>query len=186
MIKTLGKLLSNLDSKPVHSSSVEKSAPRSLWQRIGSTIKEPFAGAWQQNRELTVDDGLSYPVVFACVSRISEDLSKIAIRHERRDQYGIFKRVDSSKFSKLLKNPNLYQDRQKFIAYWESCIQSRGNAYIFKERTKGEVTSLHVLHPDMVTPLITATGAVYYQINISAAPNDLTGIKESQTLIAAA
>lgn len=164
---------------PVAEKSVnDASAPDGFWSTVMTTIKEPFSGAWQKNKELKADDGLSYPVVFACVSRIAEDVSKVPLRIEKRDSNGIYHVARNNELTKLLKSPNSYQDRQKFLAQWEASIQSRGNAYVFKRRAGEKVESLHVLSPDLVVPLITPSGSVYYQIN----SDNLTGITEQVTV----
>lgn len=158
----------------------EASEPNGFWINVARTIQEPFSGAWQQNKEIKADDGLKYPVVFACISRIAEDISKVPLRLEKRDSNGIYHAARGDELTRLLKRPNGYQDRQKFIAQWEACIQSRGNAYILKAGSGDRVTSLHVLSPDLVTPLVTPSGSVYYRIQ----KDNLTGIKEEMILSA--
>lgn len=158
-------------------SDEEKALTPNFWTRVLSRyIGEPYAGAWQLNDELTADDGLSYPVVFACVTRIADDISKVPLRVERRDSNGIYQIDRNNEFTRLLKRPNDYQDRQKFLAQWEASIQSRGNAYIFMGRDAGAVTSLHVLNPDLVMPLVTPSGGVYYQLQ----QDNITGIKDER------
>lgn len=159
-------------------SDVGAAVAPSTWRTVlGGRIDEPFAGAWQQNKEITASDGLKYPVVFACISRISEDVSKVPLRIERRDSHGIYKADRNHALTKLLRQPNDYQDRQQFLASWEASVQSRGNAYILKGRGPGgQVNSLHVLHPDLTQPLVTPKGAVFYQLN----QDNLAGIEQGE------
>lgn len=172
------KFLRKTRKAPAHQASEDdqkKSINPSAWRRIiGRIINEPYPGAWQQNQELCADDGLSYPVVFACVTRIADDLSKVPIRVEKQDSEGIYRVEKKNAMTRLLRRPNNYQDRQKFIAAWESSIQSRGNAYILKARNgKGDIESLHVLNPDLTLPMVAPSGAVFYQIqqdNIAGIP----------------
>src|SRR5690625_5008204 len=58
------------------------------WRRI--IAREPYAGAWQRNDELKMADGLAYPTVFACVTRIAEDIAKMPLRYESKDSAGIY------------------------------------------------------------------------------------------------
>lgn len=129
------------------------------------SIHDPYPGAWQQNKEITADDGLHYPVVFSCVTRIMDDISKTPLRVEKMDKDGIYRPDRENQLSRLLKRPNTYQDRQKFMAAWESSIQSRGNAYVFKVRgPKDTVKELHVLNPDLTKPMVSPSGAVFYRL----------------------
>src|SRR5699024_9964470 len=136
-----------------------------LWTHLfGSrAIHEPFAGAWQKNRELRVRDGLAYPTVFACVNRIAEDVSKLSIDHARRDRNKIYRTIESADLWALLRRPNSYQNSQQFMYSWEASIQSHGNAYVFKEMRAGKVVALHVLPPHETRAMVAPDGSVYYQ-----------------------
>lgn len=57
-------------------------------------VKEPWAGAWQQNRELTRDEMLTQHAVYSCISLVANDISKLEIDLKRRDENGIYVRVD--------------------------------------------------------------------------------------------
>lgn len=131
------------------------------WRRI--IAREPYAGAWQHNDELTTADGLSYPTVFACVTRIAEDLAKMSLRYESKDSAGVYAPAGGRRAS-LLKRPNDYQTTQKFLEAWETSVQSRGNAYIYKALSGGQVRSLHVLNPTTTRPLVSPSGAVFYDL----------------------
>ena len=43
-------------------------------------IRESFTGAWQSNVEVRVDSVLTYSAVFACVTQIAGDISKLELR----------------------------------------------------------------------------------------------------------
>ena len=58
-----------------------------------SLIREPFAGAWQRNLEVRTDSVLTYSAVFACVTLIANDISKLRLRLVRQDADGIWQVV---------------------------------------------------------------------------------------------
>ena len=67
----------------------------------------------------------------------------------------------------MLRKPNHFQTRQKFIEYWLISKLSNGNAYILKERdARGVVRALYVLDPTKVRPLVADNGDVFYSLSI--------------------
>lgn len=148
-------------------------------------IREPFAGAWQRNMEIKQEDMLAYHAVFACVTLIASDISKIGLALFAKDSDGIWNPRETAELTKLLDKPNTYQTRQQFIESWLISKLSRGNAYILKERRAGKIVALHVLHPDRTTPLITESGGVYYQLNADrlAKVTDLTPVVSDDEII---
>lgn len=145
------------------------SSGRPGWWWSPHVIKEPFAGAWQQNQEICREDLTANHAVFACMTQIASDNAKMAFRLGRTDDRGIWQRIpasDSSRFvATLTKKPNPYQNWGQFIEYWQLSKQSRGNTYAYKDRdSSGNVQALHVLDPQRVWPLVGERGDVYYQI----------------------
>lgn len=135
-------------------------------------IRESFSGAWQQNVELKLDGVLRAPVLFRCISMISSDIGKMNIRVVRKDEDGIWKEIDH-RYNELLRRPNRYQNRIQFFTAWPESKMKTGNAVILKERNnRGEVVGLHVLDWGFVTPLVTESGDVYYQLT----RDDLSGV----------
>lgn len=136
------------------------------------TVKEPFSGAWQRNIEWTRETVLAYHAIFACTTLIASDISKLRIKLVRNDK-NIWTEIPLTPYQ-VLEAPNNYQNRIQFFENWLNSKLIRGNAYILKGRNnKGKVTSLHVLNPDMVTPLVSETGEVWYQLG----QDNLTKIK---------
>lgn len=127
-------------------------------------IREPFAGAWQQNIEVRRDDVLAYAPVFACISLIAGDIAKLPLRLMER--VGSTWRVtDSPAFSPVLRRPNHFQNRIRFIETWMISKLTWGNAYLLKQRDqRGVVVALYVLDPTRVTPLVAPDGSVFYQL----------------------
>lgn len=137
-------------------------------------VRESFTGAWQQNVTVEFNSVLSYHAVYACLTLISSDISKLRVKLVEQDDDGIWSEVakPSPAFSPVLRKPNRYQNR---IQFWESWIMSklmRGNTYVLKVRdNRGVVTALYVLAPDRVKVLTADDGSVYYELladNISS------------------
>jgi len=121
-----------------------------LWR----TIHEPYAGAWQLNVEERVSDLLCYPTLFACISRITQDIGKLpyTLVEERA---GIWVRVENPAYSPVLRKPNYYQTAQQFRESWVLSRLRYGNTYVLKERDeRGVVVKLYVLDPCRVKPLV--------------------------------
>lgn len=130
-----------------------------------SVINEPFTGAWQRNMELKRGDLLSFHAVFSCVSLVSKDLGKLPL--ELRKQEGdVWTTVKDPRF-KFLEKPNRFQTMQQFIEHWAISKLTRGNTYVLKFRDAfGLVQQLFVLNPDLVMPLVSDAGEVFYQIGV--------------------
>ncbi|HUH38765.1 MAG TPA: phage portal protein [Spongiibacteraceae bacterium] len=141
------------------------------WRTI---IREPFAGAWQQNREQSQEDLLAFHAVFACITLIASDISKLGLRLQVEDGNGIWRTEDGSWQSRLIAKPNDYQTTGQFIESWLISKLARGNAYELKERDAGKVVALHALHPDRVKPLVSESGEVFYQL----AADRLAGVED--------
>jgi HK97 family phage portal protein len=136
-------------------------------------IREPFAGAWQRNMEISVDTVASFHADFACKTLIARDIGKMRVKLVERDADGIWSETTNPAFSPVLRRPNNYQTRNQFFESWLLSKLSRGNTYVLKERDqRNVVTALHVLDPIRVQPLVSDDGAVFYQIE----DDDLAGI----------
>ena len=149
--------------------STAGSSVRDGWWRVS----EPFSGAWQRNIEWKRKDVLRYHAVFACISLISGDISKLPIRLMRKDSDKIWIEIPNEKH-RVIEKPNDYQNRIQFYENWMNSKLIRGNAYIYKERSNGRIIGLHVLHPDRVLPLVSDEGEVFYQLS----QDNLSGISE--------
>lgn len=127
-------------------------------------IHEPFTGAWQMNRELRREEVGSFFAVFACASKIAQDVSKLQWRAVRRD--GIGKVLDYLPVGyEVLKRPNHYQNPQQFLECWVQSKLFRGNAYIYLDKDfSGSLKAMYVLNPDLVKPLVDDDGSVYYEL----------------------
>jgi HK97 family phage portal protein len=130
-------------------------------------IREPYAGAWQNNDEETVDSVLAYGPVFACQTLIASDFAKCRARLVERDGNGIWNEVESnSPFWPVLRKPNSYQNRIQFFENWMLSKLSWGNTYVLKARdNRGVVVALYILDPQRVKPLVADNGEVFYELS---------------------
>jgi HK97 family phage portal protein len=129
-------------------------------------IREPFPGAWQRNREITVEDGLCNPTVFSCISLISGDFAKLRVKLMAQSENDVWSEVESAAFSPVLRKPNHYQTHNQFFECWQNSKQSRGNTIVLKERdNRGLVVGWHVLDWSRVKPLVAPNGEVFYDLS---------------------
>jgi HK97 family phage portal protein len=150
--------------------SLRKAAPlrplssgRDGWWPV---VRESFTGAWQQNVELRGESLLTNPTVFACVTRISQDIGKLRLRLVvQGDDADIWTPTTNPAYSPVLRKPNHYQTTIKFVEQWISSKLIWGNTYVLKRRdARGVVVALYVLSPQYVTVLVAPDGSVFYEL----------------------
>lgn len=141
---------------------------RGGWRRI----LEPYSGAWQQNVEEKQSTVLCYPTLYACLNRISQDIGKLPFQLKSVDSNGIWQPVQNAAYSPVLRKPNHYQTQQQFRESWILSKLIQGNTYALKGRdNRGVVTSLYILDPCNVVPLVADSGDVYYRLNFPTSAN---------------
>lgn len=141
-------------------SSVQ-SGYRSAWHKI----TEPFSGALQQNVEEKRGDLLTYPTLYACISRISSDIGKLPFTLRQMASNGVSKVVDNPAYSPVLSVPNGYQTQGQFREYWMHAKLTHGNTYVLKRRDARQVVvDLYILDSCRVMPLVSDSGEVFYQL----------------------
>ena len=141
------------------------------WQRI----VEPFPAAWQRNVECdSRENVLAFAAVYACITRIANDIAKMPILLVEKTNESVWKLVDrQSPFWPVLRKPNAWQNRIQFFTCWLLSKLQTGNAYILKQRdARGIVTALYVLDPLRVKCHYTASGQVFYSLG----RDDLSGL----------
>lgn len=142
-------------------------------------IRESYTGAWQENYEVGASSALAYSAVFSCVTLIASDIAKLGLDLVQVDADGIWTRTESPSFSPVLRRPNRYQNRIKFVEHWITSKLIHGNTYVLKERDRrGVVVALYVLDPTKVIPLVATNGDVYYQLS----RDDLSGVSTDATV----
>lgn len=145
-------------------------------------IRESFAGAWQQNVQITLEDSLQYWAVFRCISIISSDVAKMRLKLVERDSVGIWRETTSAAFSPVLRKPNVMQNRIQFFSHWMESKLSRGNTYVLKVRDgRGVVTGMRILDPGRCKPLVSDTGDVFYEIH----RDNVAGIEQERVIVPA-
>lgn len=162
--------------------------PVTSWPLTPSTgwwpyIRESFAGAWQRGVVTPVQDALTHPTFWACVTLIAGDIAKMELMLvEENERTGISTEIDSPAFSPVLRKPNHYQHRIQFVESWLLSKLTRGNTYVLKERdARNVVVGLYVLDPCRCRPMVTPDGNVYYAVQ----QDILAGVTEASILIPA-
>lgn len=161
--------------------SVEKATPQPTQPMYGDrgnwwwpVIREPYTGAWQRNIELRAESIVTYFAVYACVSLISTDVGKLRLRLMQQDDAGLWREATSPSFSPVLRKPNHYQTRGKFIEQWIISKLLHGNTYILKERDdRNVVVRLYILDPLRTKPVVAPDGSVFYEVNA----DNLSGLR---------
>jgi HK97 family phage portal protein len=137
-------------------------------------VREPYTGAWQLNDPITTESALCSPSVFAVVSRIASDISKIAppLLLEQ-DDHGFWIETTNSAYTPTLRRPNRHQTAQQYHERVVLSLLLHGNAYALKNRDgRGVVDALYLLDPSRVKVLVAPDGAVYYELQ----SHDLAGL----------
>jgi HK97 family phage portal protein len=151
-----------------------KSAPRSFGLEISERWinivpgENGFLSGFQSDLRFPTseDTAIRFQAVYACVSLISQDISKLRPRLMQLQKSGIYKEVQSAAYSPVLRKPNSYQTRIQFLQCWMISKLLRGKAYGYKERdARGVVIAIHVLHPDRCWPLVAEDGSVFYRLS---------------------
>lgn len=151
------------------------------WKRVF----EPFTGAWQRNIEESRMTINTYPTLYACVSRISSDGGKLPFKLIEYDTNGVWREVSNTAYSPVLEKPNDFQTQNQFREAWLASKLLAGNTYVLKRRdARGVVNALYVLDPDMVMPMVTPSGAIYYQIKYNQA-NSIGDVPETGIVVPA-
>lgn len=150
-------------------------------------IRESFTGAWQQNVEIRVPDVMTFSAVYACVTLIASDIAKMRLRLMQQDANGIWEEHDNPAYSPVLRKPNHYQTRIKFVEWWITSKLMHGNTYALKVRNhrgrahEGNVRALYILDPYRVTVLVAPDGAVFYELKA----DNLSGLESGKVAVPA-
>lgn len=151
--------------------------PSNSWHTL---VHEPFTGAWQQGKELKVQDASIFFAVFACATKIAQDIAKMPLLTKRKK--GDVWQVREIDRLTWLKKPNDYQTMQQFIECWLLSKLFNGNTYVYKQRDNfGKLIALHILNPRLVKPLIADNGAVWY----STGQDNLTQLSDGSITLPA-
>lgn len=145
-------------------------------------VREPYAGAWQQNNEWTLDTVIAHHAVYACITLIANDIGKLRQRLVEQQADGTWREVESPAFSPFLRRPNRYQNHIQFKQWWITSKLIKGNAYALKQRdARGVVVAQYLLDPSRVNVLIAPDGSVYYQLS----QDNLSGLEDKSVTVPA-
>jgi HK97 family phage portal protein len=145
-------------------------------------IHEPFTGAWQRNQEWTTDTVLAHHAVYACVTRIAQDIGKLRPKLMEQDDHGIWSEIENAAHSPALRRPNRFQNHIQFKESWAISKLTRGNTYVLMERDgRGVPSAFYVLDPSRVTVLVAPDGAVFYELR----QDNLAGLEEDRLAVPA-
>ena len=155
-------------SKAVPPAALQPVASNGWWGNWFGTILESFSGAWQRNVEVRLENVLSFSTVYACVTLITSDIGKMHLRYIEKDDDDVWSERENAAFSPLLRKPNRYQTRQKFVESWMTSKLIHGNTYALKERdSRNVVVASYVLDPLLTKPMVAPDGSVWYSLSTS-------------------
>lgn len=141
-----------------------------------SLIREPFAGAWQRNIEINRDLVTSHYAVFACMTLIAGDISKLGSPEFKKLVKDIWETGKSPAYDPVLREPNQFQTPNQFWENWILSKLTHGNTYVLKARdARRVVTRMWVLDPNNVQVLVSESGDVFYQLS----QDNVSGVRSS-------
>lgn len=128
-------------------------------------IFDSFPGAWQADISLDQPSILRFSAVFRSIAIISKDIAKLGL-HTQALIDDVWVNNSTAK-GRVLRRPNSFQTSFQFLMWWVISLLIDGNTYCFISRdiTTGNVRKLIVLNPNIVTPLISDSGDVFYRID---------------------
>lgn len=143
----------------------------SAWTSLSLAVGDWVSGAWATGTpEPDADDArsaLNVALVYDCIRRIASDIAKMSPGVRRLDpDTGVWVRAGHQTFDRLLARPNHYQTWFQFMMSWLTCRLVAGNVYVLKlYNNLGQAGELVVLDPSKVTPMVTESGRVFYQVS---------------------
>jgi HK97 family phage portal protein len=145
-------------------------------------VREPYTGAWQRNQEIRTETVVAHHAVYACVTRIAQDVAKLRPRLVVEQEDGIWTEAWVPAFSNVLERPNRFQNYLQFREWWMTSKLLHGNAYALLERAdRRTVRAMYVLDPHRVKVLVAPDGEVFYELKT----DNLAGLQEESVSIPA-
>ncbi len=104
--------------------------------------------------------------VQTCINIISQDVSRIPLRHVKQNEDMSRELVAGKAPMRVFRKPNSYQTRSDWLLFMLRSLLSDGNSYnVAKRNDRGEVETLWPLPPWSVYPyIVPETGDVVYQV----------------------
>lgn len=121
---------------------------------------------WQKDMHYGSGDYERFGPVFSCVTILSQDVSRLPVRHLRYKDTGGLEFVENKAPMRVLRKPNQYQTRSDFFLYLMRSLLLDGNAYAIARRNERyEVESLYPINPASCHPYIEeSTGDILYNV----------------------
>lgn len=146
-----------------------------------SLIRESFPGAWQRNIEIDRNLVTSHFAIFACMTLIAGDISKLgAPKFKRQQKSGIWLPSTSNAYDPVLREPNQFQTPNQFWENWALSKLTHGNTYALKGRDeRGIVRRLWILDPNNVQVLVSEVGDVFYNLS----QDNIAGVRQQSMAV---
>lgn len=130
-------------------------------------IREADTGYWQRNIEWNAKTVLSFHAVYECITLIASDIAKLPLQTVKLTSDDIWAVDRNSKYKKLFRKPNRYQNHIEFKEFWMTSKLFRGNTYVLLVRgNANQVTAMYILDPTKVTVLVAEDGSVWYELSL--------------------
>src|SRR4029453_18318693 len=145
----------------------------------GPVVRGPFAGAWQRNMPLVMENPLAHATLYRCVTMIANDIAKMRLKLLEQVNT-TWQETTIAAFSPVMNKPNRYQTRIQFYEKWLISKLRTGNTYVLKERDQRNVViAMYILSPHKVKPLKASDGSVFYELDT----NELAGIPDNRIVV---
>lgn len=154
------------------------------WLLPGSGVSPSWPWNWWQSDQHHAHHNLTYTdfgPIYACVSIISQDLSRIPLKHLRETENLKHETVMNAAPARIFRKPNRYQTLVDWLLYIARSLLTDGNAYCFAVyNRRNEVEELYPLDPRSVTVYVEPESKeIFYRISQSAS-SELAGDFENE------
>lgn len=157
------------------------SSVASFGRWVSLLVSEAYTGAFQKDVTINQESVLAQSTVFSCTTLIASDIAKCQLNLMERRSDGVWEDTEvSSSFYPVLRKPNAYQTRQRFVESWVLSLLTKGNTITLKQRDdRGLVVGMSILDYDRVETLVAQNGDVYYRLQsdvLNTIPEEAGGV----------
>ena len=150
--------------QPTNNPIEERSIVDANWNPIYGNVN------FNSYSDFSTSKSLKLSAVFRCVSLISDSIASLPLipytyTNPQTGQVGNWKYMDEQNplYNLLNVTPNSLMGAFTFKKMIPYHLLYKGNAYILIERDKqGKPKQLHLLNPDLITPMMDTDGSIYY------------------------
>ena len=130
-----------------------------LWNALGGFLSDTGV-------PVTFQTSLNHSTVYACVKRKADDIGKTPLKMGIGNPRDGYEETYTDPLIVLLNNPNDFQTPFDFWKFISSCIDLRGNAYIYVQRnSSGEPIRLTPILPDRCQVSVSPNGNIFYNVS---------------------